>query len=171
MFALPGLRESPTWLVVGQISDWLTAQVRPISSALPCSRHALREWALSDLACMDTTRNASGNKGVLHTLEAGCPEAQVDNLCAKRICPEGEIVGITRLVSDPSPEAILPVRCMVRIKKRFRPSGACLESRRCCPQGQEAVTLELRLSESGRVQAEPSGLRLLEFIKQGQSHF
>ena len=89
----------------------------------------LRAWALNDLACMGTTHNASGNKGVLHTLEADCPEAQVDNLCAKRICPEGEIVGITRLVSDPSPEAILPVRCMVRIKKRSCPSGACSESR------------------------------------------
>ena len=49
----------------------------------PCSRHALRAWALNDLACMATTRNASGNKGVLHTLEADCPEAQVHNLCVR----------------------------------------------------------------------------------------
>ena len=50
----------------------------------PCVRHASRAWALNDLACMGTTHNASGNKGVLHTLEADCPEAQVDNLYAKR---------------------------------------------------------------------------------------
>ena len=49
-----------------------------------CVRHASRAWAPNDLACMGTTHNASENKGVLHTLEADCPEAQVDNLCAKR---------------------------------------------------------------------------------------
>ena len=48
----------------------------------PCVRHASRAWALNDLACMGTTRNASENKGVLHTLEADCPEAS----CGQPLC-------------------------------------------------------------------------------------